>query len=109
MFGNYISISPEKIIMLALRIMQGIAKTLAEHVLDLKHSPLSKQAMKRQTLRLWAEYSLGTINKIIDMKSGPSNQSAEEMEFIRRLILIRRDIHSQLHSVGIDINDGTGD
>lgn len=88
--------------MLALRIMQGIAKTLAEHVLD-------KQAMKRQTLRLWAEYSLGTINKIIDMKSGPSNQSAEEMEFIRRLILIRRDIHSQLHSVGIDINDGTGD
>ncbi len=46
--------------MLALRIMQGIAKTLAEHVLDLKHSPLSKQAMKRQTLRLWAEYSLGT-------------------------------------------------
>lgn len=29
--------------MLALRIMQGIAKTLAEHVLDLKHSPLSKR------------------------------------------------------------------
>lgn len=26
--------------MLALRIMQGIAKPLAEHVLDLKHSPL---------------------------------------------------------------------
>lgn len=51
--------------MLALRIMQGIAKTLAEHVLDLKHSPLSKQAMKRQTLRLWAEYSLGTINKLV--------------------------------------------
>lgn len=25
--------------MLALRIMQGIAKPLAEHVLDLKHSP----------------------------------------------------------------------
>ena len=44
--------------MLALRIMQGIAKPLAEHVLDLKHSPLSKQAMKRQTLRLWAEYHL---------------------------------------------------
>ncbi len=44
--------------MLALRIMQGIAKTLAEHVLDLKHSPLSKQAMKRKTLRLWAEYRL---------------------------------------------------
>ena len=58
MFGNYISTSPEKIIMLALRIMQSIAKTLAEHVLDLKHSPLSKQAMKRQTLRLWAEYRL---------------------------------------------------
>ena len=109
MFGNYISTSPEKIIMLALRIMQGIAKTLAEHVLDLKHSPLSKQAMKRQTLRLWAEYSLGTINKIIDMKSGPSNQSAEEMEFIRRLILILQRHSCQLHSVGIDINDGTGD
>ncbi len=61
--------------MLALRIMQGIAKPLAEHVLDLKHSPLSKQAMKRQTLRLWAEYSLGTINKIIDMKSGRATRA----------------------------------
>src|SRR5699024_2670814 len=85
MFGNYISTSPETVIMVALRIMQGIAKPLAEHVLDLNPSPLGKQPMKRQTLRLWAEYSLGTINKIIDMKSGPSNQCAEEMEFIWRL------------------------
>lgn len=109
MFGNYISTSPKKIIMLALRIMQGIAKTLAEHVLDLKHSPLSKQAMKRQTLRLWAEYSLGTINKLINMKSKDNGSvhecNSEEKEFVKRLKLIRADIHSQLASCGCDIDD----
>ena len=78
--------------MLALRIMQGIAKTLAEHVLDLKHSPLSKQAMKRQTLRLWAEYSLGTINKIIDMKSGRATRAR------RKWSSSAFNSHSQRHS-----------
>lgn len=95
--------------MLALRIIQGIAKTLAEHVLDLKHSPLSKQAMKRQTLRLWAEYSLGTINKLINMKSKDNGSvhecNSEEKEFVKRLKLIRADIHSQLASCGCDIDD----
>lgn len=95
--------------MLALRIMQGIAKPLAEHVLDLKHSPLGKQAMKRQTLRLWAEYSLGTINKLINMKSKDNGSvhecNSEEKEFVKRLKLIRADIHSQLASCGCDIDD----
>ncbi|HFI2635129.1 hypothetical protein [Escherichia coli] len=45
--------------MLALRIIHGIARTVAERVSDLKSSPLSEQPMKRQMLRLWAEYSLG--------------------------------------------------
>lgn len=58
---------------------------------------------------LWVEYLFGIINKIIDMKLGLSNQSVEEMEFIRCLIFICRDIYSQLYSVGIDINDGMGD
>ncbi|HHK8905367.1 TPA: hypothetical protein ACQZB7_003380 [Escherichia coli] len=93
--------------MLALRIMQGIAKTLAEHVLDLKHSPLSKQAMKRQMLRLWAEYSLGTINKLIDMKSKDNGSlhecNDEEKRFVQRLKMIRYDIHSMLQSVNADI------
>ncbi|EFL5761282.1 TPA: hypothetical protein ACWSZJ_004190 [Escherichia coli] len=94
--------------MMALRVVQGIARTVAERVSDLKNSPLSEQPLKRQMLRLWAEYSLGTINKLLAMKSG-DGRTAEEKEFIRRLTLTRRDIHSQLRSVGSDIDDGTND
>ncbi|EEV8091740.1 TPA: hypothetical protein MRP33_003200 [Escherichia coli] len=94
--------------MMALRVVQGIARTVAERVSDLKNSPLSEQPLKRQMLRLWAECSLGTINKLLAMKSG-DGRTAEEKEFIRRLTLTRRDIHSQLRSVGSDIDDGTND
>ncbi|EFG6830426.1 hypothetical protein ACN2VT_000144 [Escherichia coli] len=94
--------------MLALRVVFGIARTVAERVSDLKNSPLSEQPMKRQMLRLWAEYSLGTINKLIagKLKDGTSLHecSPEEKEFVKRLKLIRADIHSQLASVGCDLD-----
>ncbi|EFB2837772.1 hypothetical protein FHD46_21580 [Escherichia coli] len=93
--------------MLALRIIHGIARTVAERVSDLKKSPLSEQPMKRQMLRLWAEYSLGTINKLIagKMKDGTSLHECSDVEkdFVKKLKLIRNDIHSQLASVGCDI------
>ncbi|HCL7143776.1 TPA: hypothetical protein N2W87_001949 [Escherichia coli] len=93
--------------MLALRIIHGIARTVAERVSDLKSSPLSEQPMKRQMLRLWAEYSLGTINKLIDMKSKDNGSlhecNDEEKRFVQRLKMIRSDIHSMLQSVNADI------
>ncbi|EOQ4948667.1 hypothetical protein IZK70_RS08315 [Escherichia coli] len=93
--------------MLALRVVMGIARTLSERVTDLRRSPLSEQPMKRQMLRIWAEYTLSTINRLIDMKlSGQSLHecNANEEEFVKRLKLIRADIHSQLESVGCDID-----
>ncbi|EOK0194583.1 hypothetical protein ACJ5MA_001385 [Escherichia coli] len=94
--------------MLALRVVMGIARTLSERVTDLRRSPLSEQPMKRQMLRIWAEYSLSTINRLIDMKlkDGQSLHecNANEEEFVKRLKLIRADIHSQLESVGCDID-----
>lgn len=95
--------------MLALRVVMGIARTVAERVSDLKNSPLSEQPLKRQMLRLWAEYSLGTINKLINMKSKDNGSvhecNSEEKEFVKRLKLIRADIYSQLASCGCDIED----
>ncbi|MEC9754759.1 hypothetical protein RCT73_08570 [Escherichia coli] len=95
--------------MLALRVVYGIARTVAERVSDLKNSPLSEQHLKRQMLRLWAECSLGTINKLINMKSKDNGSvhecNSEEKEFVKRLKLIRADIHSQLASCGCDIED----
>ncbi|HDD9603076.1 TPA: hypothetical protein PBQ69_004875 [Escherichia coli] len=93
--------------MLALRVVSGIARTVAERVSDLKHAPLSEQPLKRQMLRLWAKYSLGTINRLIAGKlkdeSSMHECNQEEREFIRRLKLIRNDIHAQLASVGCDV------
>lgn len=95
--------------MLALRVVMGIARTISERVTDLRRSPLSEQPLKRQMLRLWAEYSLGTINRLIagKLKDGASLHecSADEKEFVKRLKLIRGDIHSQLASVGCDLED----
>ncbi|EKO9862802.1 hypothetical protein P1Y09_001204 [Escherichia coli] len=95
--------------MLALKVVMGIARTVAERVSDLKKSPLSEQPMKRQMLRLWAECALGTINRLIagKLKDGSSLHecSPDEKEFVKRLKLIRADIHSQLASCGCDIED----
>ncbi|HCB2552791.1 hypothetical protein [Escherichia coli] len=94
--------------MLALRVVMGIARTISERVTDLRRSPLSEQPMKRQMLRIWAEYSLSTINRLIDMKLKDGQSlyecNANEKEFVKRLKLIRADIHSQLESVGCDID-----
>ncbi|EEW8433073.1 hypothetical protein D6C44_002734 [Escherichia coli] len=94
--------------MLALRVVMGIARTVAERVSDLKHAPLSNQPLKRQMLRLWGEYALGTIDRLIGDKcigANTINCDPQEKEFVRRLKLIRNDIHSQMRSVGCDIGE----
>lgn len=94
--------------MLALRVVMGIARTISERVTDLRRSPLSEQPLKRQMLRLWAEYSINTINTLINMKlkDGLSLHecSDAEKQFVKRLRLIRSDIHAMLESVGCDID-----
>lgn len=63
--------------------------------------------MKRQQLRLFSELVFGTFHdllKHIDAKDAPRN--AEEREFIKRLRMIERDLHSQLASIDADVGEG---
>lgn len=90
--------------MLALRCVQGMARVITNQVNEIRHSNTGNMPMKRQQLRLFAEYVFGTFHdllKHIDVKDAPKN--AEEREFIRRVRLIERDLHSQLASVDCDV------
>lgn len=96
--------------MLALRVIHGMSREIAERVSYLRHEcPHQCQPAKRVALRCFAELVLGTINKLIARKlsEGGSNYdcSDEEKQFVKRLKLIRNDIHAQLASVGCDIGE----
>ncbi|HCI7806723.1 TPA: hypothetical protein NPY76_004680 [Escherichia coli] len=96
--------------MLALRIISGMAREIAERVSYLRHDcPQQCQPAKRVALRCFAELVLGTIDKLINMKlkDGKSLHECnqEEKQFVKRLKLIRADIHSQLGSVGCDVGE----
>lgn len=94
--------------MLSLRIIAGMAREIAERVSYLRHEcPYQLQPAKRVALRCFAELVLGTIDKLINMKlkDGKSLHECnqEEKQFIKRLKLIRADIHAQLEAVDCDI------
>ncbi|EFH1257285.1 hypothetical protein ACERYU_001868 [Escherichia coli] len=96
--------------MLALKIIHGMSREIAERVYYLRHEcPYQCQPAKRVALRCFAELVLGTIEKLIAPKlkdnGSPYECSQEEEMFIKKLKLIRADIHAQLHSVGCDIGD----
>lgn len=96
--------------MLALKVIHGMAREIAERVSYLRHEcPYQFQPAKRVALRCFAELVLGTIEKLIapKLKDNGSDYecSQEEKMFIRKLKLIRADIHAQLASVGCDIGD----
>ncbi|HHI5607310.1 TPA: hypothetical protein ACPUU8_003504 [Escherichia coli] len=96
--------------MLALKIVHGMSREIAERVAYLRHDcPYACQPAKRVALRCFAELVIGTINKLIAMKlsEGGSNYDCSdgEKEFVKRLKLIRNDIHAQLASVGCDIGE----
>ncbi|EPD1299561.1 hypothetical protein ACR6AT_001290 [Escherichia coli] len=96
--------------MLALKIIHGMAREIAERVSYLRHEcPYQCQPAKRVALRCFAELVLGTIEKLIagKLKDGKSLHecSAEEKAFVKKLKLIRADIHAQLESVGCDIGE----
>ncbi|EFN6125223.1 hypothetical protein FVK23_00335 [Escherichia coli] len=96
--------------MLALRILHGMSREIAERASFLRHEcPYQCQPAKRVALRCFAELVLGTINRLIagKLKDGKSlyECSPDEKEFVKKLKLIRKDIHSQLASCGCDIED----
>lgn len=96
--------------MLALKIIHGMSREIAERVAFLRHEcPYQCQPAKRVALRCFAELVLGTIERLIagKLKDGSSLHecSPDEKEFVKRLKLIRADIHSQLASVGCDLED----
>ncbi|EME5154238.1 hypothetical protein VYV02_004470 [Escherichia coli] len=96
--------------MLALRIISGMSKQIAIRVAYIRHNcPAQCIAQKRVALREFAELVLGTINKLIagKLKDGKSlyECSDTEKEFVKRLRLIRSDIHTMLASVDCNIED----
>ncbi|HCJ9458656.1 TPA: hypothetical protein NV912_004488 [Escherichia coli] len=97
--------------MLAIRILNGMAREISERSAYILHScPACQLPAKRTALRCFAELVVGTINKLIAMKeTGESgslyNCNHEEEMFVRRLKLIKRDIHSQLRASGCDIEE----
>ncbi|EHH5191439.1 hypothetical protein J7F90_002457 [Escherichia coli] len=96
--------------MLALRIISGMSKQIAIRVAYIRHNcPAHCIAQKRVALREFAELVLGTINKLIagKLKDGTSlyECSDVEKEFVKKLRLIRRDIHALLSMVDCDIDD----
>ncbi|HDX7930301.1 TPA: hypothetical protein RPP24_000505 [Escherichia coli] len=96
--------------MLALKIIHGMSREIAERVAFLRHEcPYQCQPAKRVALRCFAELVLGTIEKLIapKLKDNGSDYecSQEEKEFIKKLKLVRADIRSQLRSVECDVGE----
>ncbi|EFH4639201.1 hypothetical protein D9K04_04765 [Escherichia coli] len=96
--------------MLALRVISGMSKQIAIRVAYIKHKcPAHCIAQKRVALREFAELVLGTINILIAGKLKDGNSlhecSEHEKQVIKRLRLIRTDLHTMLASVDCDIDD----
>ncbi|EEW3705026.1 hypothetical protein D9Z10_01910 [Escherichia coli] len=96
--------------MLALKVIHGMSREIAERVSFLRHEcPHQCQPAKRVALRCFAELVLGTINKLIagKLKDGKSLHecSPDEKDFVKKLKLIRSDIHALLSMVDCDIDD----
>ena len=84
--------------MLALRVATGMARVITNQVNEIRHSN-GDLPMKRQSLRLFSEYVFGTFHDLL------KHIDAKEREFIKRLLMIERDLHTQLSSVGCDVGE----
>lgn len=97
--------------MLAMRILNGMAREISERSAYILHScPACQLPAKRTALRCFAELVIGTINRLISMKATGENGSlyncnAEEERFVRRLKLIKSDIHAQLRACNCEISE----
>lgn len=88
---------------LTLRICQGMARVISKEVTEIKHSP-SNLPLRRQQLRIFASYVFGTFASLKrKLNGGPV--SHEEREFLKRLTMIEKDLHTQLASIGSDVGE----
>ncbi|EFK26905.1 hypothetical protein HMPREF9550_00970 [Escherichia coli MS 187-1] len=98
--------------MLALRIINGMAKQIAIRCSYIRHEcPSYCIAQKRVALREFAELVLGTISRLLEQKTNGKcsaslyDCSEEEKLFVKRLKLIKADIHAQLRACNCDISE----
>lgn len=88
---------------ITLRICQGMARVISKEVTEIKHSP-SNLPLRRQQLRIFASYVFGTFASLKrKLNGGPV--SHEECEFLKRLTMIEKDLHTQLASIGCDVGE----
>ena len=88
---------------ITLRICQGMARVISKGVTEIKHSP-SNLPLRRQQLRIFASYVFGTFASLKrKLNGGPV--SHEEREFLKRLTMIEKDLHTQLASIGSDVGE----
>ena len=88
---------------ITLRICQGMARVISKEVTEIKHSP-SNLPLRRQQLRIFASYVFGTFASLKrKLTGGPV--SHEEREFLKRLTMIEKDLHTQLDSIGADVGE----
>lgn len=86
---------------ITLRICQGMARVISKEVTEIKHSP-SNLPLRRQQLRIFASYVFGTFTSLKrKLNGGPV--SHEEREFLKRLTMIEKDLHTQLDSIDCDV------
>lgn len=88
---------------LTLRICHGMARVISKEVTEIKHSH-SNLPLRRQQLRLFASYVFGTFASLRrKLNGGPV--SNEEREFLKRLTMIEKDLHTQLESIKADVGE----
>ncbi|EFC5289839.1 TPA: hypothetical protein RHW64_000544 [Escherichia coli] len=80
-----------------------MARVISKEVTEIKHSP-SNLPLRRQQLRIFASYVFGTFASLKrKLNGGPV--SHEEREFLKRLTMIEKDLHTQLASIGCDVGE----
>lgn len=88
---------------ITLRICHGMARVISKEVTEIKHSN-SNLPLRRQQLRLFATYVFGTFASLKrKLNGGPV--SNEERDFLKRLTMIEKDLHTQLESIKADVGE----
>lgn len=84
-----------------LLICMGMSKVITKEVSAIKHSN-NDLPLRRQQLRIFASYVFGTFRSLRrKMNGGPV--SYDETQFLKRLTMIEKDLHTQLASIEADI------
>ncbi|EEZ2702756.1 hypothetical protein E8731_003503 [Escherichia coli] len=82
-----------------------MARVISKGVAEIKHSN-SDLPMKRQQLRLFSLYVFGTFHDLTKNIAHGAPATAEERDFVKKVKMIERDLHSQLASIDADVGEG---